>query len=268
VRFMVFSVGSRRPVQAVDQLRRGRSSRRAGDLGQRAAVPGLSRSAGAGCFTRTRERARVSVSCQVQSRRVPRLLRVVVLLLGWLVPQFILYGPALFGDRVQLPLETLRVRGVYSPSVIEFSDQSVLSDAVFQLEPQRQLAIAAVRAGHVPLWDSNNYLGAPFLAANQPAIFSPFRLVVHGLASPRSISRREVWKALVAGLGAFLFFRAAFGASFWAAALGSFAFPLSGFILLWSDHPLSSVALFLPWLLYFCERTLARPRSLHPAGLA
>jgi len=132
----------------------------------------------------------------------------------------------------------------------------------------RHFAISELRAGRFPLWRPGVYGGAPFLAQNQPAVLSPLHLLDYAWESPRVLAWREMLKALLAGTGAFLFFRVALGAGFWASAFGAWCFPLCGFLVLWANHPHSSVALWLPWILLATERTLRFPRGLGPIGLA
>jgi hypothetical protein len=193
-------------------------------------------------------------------------------LAGLVLPQVVLYGPSLVGTKVLLPLDLLRMPGLYQPAGDGagpvYSDDIYLCDAVYQFEPMRRFSAAEVRAGRLPLWRPGVYGGAPFLAQNQSAVFSPLRLLDYAWTSPRAIAWREVLKAILGGLGAFLFFRLALGVGFPAAVLGAWAFPVGGFLVLWANHPHTSVAIWLPWLLLATELSLRRPRGLAPVGLA
>jgi hypothetical protein len=135
----------------------------------------------------------------------------------------------------------------------------VRSDLVLQIEPFRRFAVAEVRAGRVPLWNPLSYAGAPFLAANQPAVFSPFRLLDYLWPDPRVIAWGQLAQALTAGAGAYLFFRRALGLRFPAAAVGAWAWPLCGFLVLWSGYPSAATASWLPWVLLAVDRALALP---------
>jgi hypothetical protein len=201
-----------------------------------------------------------------------RWLRVLIVVAGLVLPQVVLYAPSLSGARLLLPLDILRLGTYYVPpsagGAPVYSSDVVLGDAVEQFEPMRRFAISELRAGRFPLWRPGVYGGAPFLAQNQPGVLSPLHLLDYAWESPRVLAWREMLKALLAGAGAFLFFRLALGAGFWAAALGAWCFPLCGFLVLWANHPHSSVALWLPWMLLATERTLRFPRGLGPIGLA
>jgi hypothetical protein len=145
---------------------------------------------------------------------------------------------------------------------------AVFSDEVEQMEMFRLFAVAEVRQGRLPLWNPYNYCGAPFLAANQSAVFSPFRLPDYVFPGPRTMAWVYLLKAMVAGTGAYLFFRRALSASFWPAAFGGWAYPLSGFLVLWSGYPLSSAAVWLPWVLLGVDAAVRRPRRFGGLGLA
>ena len=201
-----------------------------------------------------------------------RWLRLLVLVAGLVLPQGVLYGPSLIGAKVLLPLEVLRLPGLYQPpsdgAMPAYSDDIYLCDAVYQFEPMRRFAATEVRAGRLPLWRPGVYGGAPFLAQNQSAVLSPLRLLDYAWSSPSALAWREVLKAILGGLGAFLFFRLALRVGFPAATFGAWAFPVGGFFVLWANHPHTSVAIWLPWLLLATELTLKKPRGLAPAGLA
>lgn len=190
--------------------------------------------------------------------------RIVVLLVGLLLPQAVLIGPSLIGQKILLPLELLKRRPTYLPPrypepspLIDFS----LGDLVTQLEPNRRFAVEQVRSGRLPLWNPYNYCGAPFLASNQPAIFSPFRLIDYLWPSPIAIAWGQLIRVLVAGVGAYLYFRRALRLRFLAAAIGAWCFPLGGFLTLWAGHPIGWEVTWLPLLLWATDLVVRRPRG-------
>src|SRR5690242_8323036 len=88
--------------------------------------------------------------------RPRRILRALIVLAGVLIPQAILTGPALLGRAILLPLDILKLPGVYLPprylGVESRHQDMTYSDLVLQLEPNRQFAVREVRAGRLPLW--------------------------------------------------------------------------------------------------------------------
>jgi hypothetical protein len=138
---------------------------------------------------------------------------------------------------------------------------------VLQLEPNRLFAAREVRSGRLPLWNPCNYCGAPFLAGNQPAVFSPFRLIDYIWPGPISIAWGQLIRQLVAGLGAYLFFRRVLRVGFIAAAMGAWCFPLGGFLMLWAGYLQSWEVTWLPLLLWATYETARRPRAPMAAAL-
>ncbi|MCA8941076.1 MAG: hypothetical protein KDB80_00835 [Planctomycetes bacterium] len=200
-----------------------------------------------------------------------RALRALILVLGIVIPQFVLYGPSLLGSKVLLPLDLLTRPGTYATPADGHEvriQNPVLSDQVLAIELRRQFATSEVRAGRLPLWNPHNYCGAPFLAANNTEVLSPYRLLDYIAPGPTTIAWNVMLRALVAGIGTFWFLRRAVGLGFWGAALGAWVYPLSGFQVIWTGFPPSHAASWLPWLLLAVDRVVGRPFGLGTAGLA
>jgi hypothetical protein len=195
-----------------------------------------------------------------------------LLLAGLLVPTLLILGPALVGNRILLDVALLGQPGFYLPVDARRPwpppHDRILVDAIYQFEQYRVYAARAVRSGRLPLWSGLNYCGSPFLAANQTAVFSPYRLLDYLWPSPRAIAWGQLAKILVAGLGACVYFRRAVGATPIAAVIGGCAYPWNGFLTLWSGHPHSAVATWLPWLLLAADATARGRRRFAGIGLA
>ncbi len=198
--------------------------------------------------------------------------RWLILLLGLLLPQAVLYGPSLVGAKILLPLDILQTPRVYLPldplKPAPIAHNLILSDGVFQNETNRRFAAEEIRAGRWPLWNPYNYCGAPFLAANNTAVLSPFRVLDYIWPSPVAVAWGHLLQVLVAGVGTFLFFDRVWKVSFLAAAIGAWCFPLNGFLTLWSYQTISAVATWLPWVLWLTDGAVRRPRGGSGVGLA
>lgn len=200
-----------------------------------------------------------------------RRLRGLIVFLAILVPQLALFAPSLVGARILLPLDVLTVGTAWiaegEPLHRDEAQDPILSDLVFVTELNRRFAVSEVRAGRLPLWSPYGYCGAPFLASNQPALFSPFRLLDYAWPGPEAIAWGQVLKALFAGLGAYFFLRRVQRVSFVAATAAASAFPLCGYMILWAGCPLSNVAAWLPWILWATDAAVRRPFALGTIGL-
>lgn len=80
-----------------------------------------------------------------------RVARLVVLLAGIALCQFVLYGPSLVGKRILLPLDILAQAGVYLPQTEEVArvepQNLFASDLIYELEPMRRFVVSEGRAG-------------------------------------------------------------------------------------------------------------------------
>jgi hypothetical protein len=140
-----------------------------------------------------------------------------------------------------------------------------LSDQGTVFHPYYRWVVRSWLAGDPPLWNPHVYLGAPALGNPQAGVLDPQVLVLvlfEWLAGEPGFAlglALTAWLRL--GLGAFGAFLLArrlglFGSAPW---LAGFAFGFCGFTVLWLNHPLGHVPVFLPWLLLGVE-AIARAR--------
>ncbi|MEZ4654171.1 MAG: hypothetical protein R3E12_11445 [Candidatus Eisenbacteria bacterium] len=187
--------------------------------------------------------------------------RLLIVTLGLILCQFVLYGSALVGRTLLLPLDLLALSNVYLPATAEYASVApgnpTFSDILFEYEMNRRFAATEFRAGRLPLWNPGAYTGVPF--ANF-AKYSPFLLLYYLFDAPWTLAWIQLLTALVAGLGAYAFFREGPRLSFWPAACVAWCVPLSGFFVLWEGFSLVYAAAWFPWLLYAVERTMRAPR--------
>jgi hypothetical protein len=202
-------------------------------------------------------------------QRLLPLFRVCALLAGLVLPQVLLYGPSLAGRQILLPLDLLGQPGWYLPAAGEYAgvrpQDYVLSDEVLLFEPERQFAAGEIRAGRPPLWNPHIFLGAPFVVWE---VYSPFNLLYCLVPSLVTLAWLQLAKSVVAGVGAYVFFRKVLKVGFWAAALGGWCYPLNGFFTLWQGFPHTEVAAWLPWVLLATDGVIRRPAGWGGPGLA
>ena len=165
-----------------------------------------------------------------------KLARAVLLVSGITLGQLILYGPSLAGQRILLPLDILAQADVFIPRTPETSkiiaQNRTLTDLIYVFEPSRRFAISELRAGRLPMWAPYQFAGVPFIWPK----FSPFLAFECVTESPVILAWAQLVAALVAGIGAYLFFRRAVGVSFWPAAIGAWCYPLTGFFIFDEGH--------------------------------
>jgi hypothetical protein len=194
--------------------------------------------------------------------------RALLLILGIIAGQVILYGPSLVGNKILLPLDLLARPGVYIPreahKLYPAPHDRVRSDLVYYYEPERRFAQAELAAGRLPFWNPYRFAGAPSYRWS----FSPPVLLAYFVASPVVLAWVEVLIALVAGIGAYVFFRRVLGVSFWPATIVAWCYPLSGAMIFWQGYGLPAVMCWLPWVLLATNVVVRRPMSLGGPSLA
>ncbi len=122
--------------------------------------------------------------------------------------------------------------------------------------------MAALRSGHLPLWNPFIFLGAPFLANPQAAVLYPLHWPLSWLATP---AQALVWSALLhvwlaAGF-AYTFARRGLGLTHSAALLTGLLFGLGGYSLARIENINQlNVLAWLPAMLWLYEET-ARSRD-------
>lgn len=96
--------------------------------------------------------------------------------------------------------------------------------------PYKAYAAEVVRQGRLPLWNPYLFLGVPFLANAQTALFYPLNFLLYWLPVPKMISYSIVLHVFLAGLFAYLYARLSLGLGRWGAWLAAAVFAFSGFV--------------------------------------
>jgi len=123
-------------------------------------------------------------------------------------------------------------------------------DTFLYFYPYWQAAAAALRAGRVPLWNPDIFMGAPFLANSQAGFFYPLNWPLWLLfRAPYAVSATIVLHVVIAGAGAYLAGRRTLALARPAALLGAALFALGGYLTAQVEHvnQLQGLA-WLPWL--------------------
>jgi hypothetical protein len=180
-------------------------------------------------------------------------------------------SPALFTGRTFSPSDLLFNLAPWSdqpPAGWTQAGNPAQFDSTFVFEPWLHYTAEALHAGRLPLWNPDNYLGAPFFGNIQSAIFYPGNWLYYLWPSGDLYAVRAWLELLVAAAGMYLLARESLHAGRIAAHLAAITFTYSGFLIIWLFWPLTSVAIWLPWLWWATDRLMARPSARWVAGLA
>jgi hypothetical protein len=197
-----------------------------------------------------------------------KLAKLVIVLAGIVLGQAVLYGPSLAGRKILLPLDILAQPDYYLPLSSEpgpiLAHNIHLADLILWEEPSRHFLGSELRSGRFPLWNPNQYAGAPDIRPN----FSPFKLLSVLIASPRVLPWIELLKAIVSGLGTYFFCRRVLQVAFWPAAIAAWCYPLTGFFVFWQGYPNGLAVYWLPWTLLAVDKTARGKSPVAPVGLS
>lgn len=156
---------------------------------------------------------------------------------------------------------------VYAPLLLT-NRVLATGDAFAYFTPYRDYANAALRAGRLPLWNPYLFLGVPFLANPQTAVFYPLHWPFIWLPAAQSLEASLALHLWLAGLGVAVYVRQVARLGWLAAVVAGLIFSLSGYLGARAGQINQvSVVAWLPWLLVLLEASAPRWR-LTPTGEA
>jgi hypothetical protein len=127
--------------------------------------------------------------------------------------------------------------------------------------PYRDYVSAALREGHLPLWNPYLFMGAPLLANSQAAVLYPLHWPLVWLSTPKQVAWSIVLHIWLAGVGAWLYARLALCLRPLAAVVAAGVFALGGFLGAQVEHLNQlNASVWLPWLLLCLEGALSGNR--------
>jgi hypothetical protein len=189
-------------------------------------------------------------------------------LLGVAIVFAVLWRGVLLGHQGLIGGDILNTIPPWNNSALpQHSRNAWVADPVTQFLPWLTAVRGQWLAGHLPLWNPDAFAGAPLLANDQSAVFSPFTLVALPFSPAHGYSLAMLFKLVVAGVGMAAFLRQ-LRVGYGAAILAAVAYASSSFMVDWLAHPQSGVAALFPWAFASVELWLRTRRRLALLGLA
>ena len=172
------------------------------------------------------------------------------------------FHETLLGDRILSPADVLLVEASFRPGATGDYEpiNRLLMDPVLQFQPWLEFNRTMVRQGRLPLWNPYAGCGSPHLACGQSAVFDPFHLIAYLGIVPRALAWMAAGRLWVAGLGMFFLARS-WGCGYWGRWFAGLVYPCCGFLIVWLLYPVTSVAIWMPWLLLASDGVLNQPRA-------
>jgi len=116
--------------------------------------------------------------------------------------------------------------------------------------PYKAYAAEMVRRGQLPLWNPYLFMGVPYLANIQTALFYPLNFPLYWLPSPQMVACSIALHIFLSGLFLYLFARISLGFNRFGAFLSAITFAFSGFLGAQVEHINQlNVFIWLPLLL-------------------
>ncbi|HTQ54102.1 MAG TPA: YfhO family protein [Bryobacteraceae bacterium] len=134
---------------------------------------------------------------------------------------------------------------------------SQLGDLVTQIYPWRTMN-AALRPGHVPLWNFQAFMGTPFQAMPMSALFFPLHWFYSLLSIPAAWSLLFIVRSVIIA-GATAIFLRRLRASPVASLVSGFVFACSGWVLAFQGRPQLDSAMWLPLMFLAVDVLRSRP---------
>lgn len=133
--------------------------------------------------------------------------------------------------------------------------------------PYRLEAADAIRNGRLPLWDPYLFLGAPFMANVQTAIFYPLNALFYVMPVPYAMNASIITHIALAGILMYAFGRSSLGLDRLGSLVAAIAFMFSGFMGAQVGHINQiNVAAWLPGLLVCLDQAVWRRSGLWAAA--
>ena len=104
-----------------------------------------------------------------------------LILAGFLLLPFLLFGSVTVGGRTMLPVENLFQWAPWASAAVDFQaavpQNHLITDLIIENYAWKRFIANSLSGGELPLWNPYLFAGAPFLAAGQHSAYYPFSLL-------------------------------------------------------------------------------------------
>ncbi len=139
----------------------------------------------------------------------------------------------------------------------------LISDIPSVIYPQRLLAVEQMKAGKIPLWNSNMFSGYPLMAAFQTAAFYPLNIFYFLMPFVPAWSLQVILQPILSGIFTYLFLRN-LKLDKLSSIFGSLIYAYSGFNMFFLEFNVHGhVAAFIPLFLLLIDKYLSSKKIIY-----
>lgn len=184
-----------------------------------------------------------------------------LIMAGFLILPFLLFGAVTLGGKTMLPVDNLFQWAPWQSAAEQFGaavpHNSLLTDLIIENYAWKRFAVNSIRQGEVPLWNPALFAGVPFLATGQHAMLYPFSWIFFFLAPAKAYGWYTVLQLWLAAVAMYVFGRI-LGMKRGSAALSGLIYQGSGFLLVSAAvfPMIIGAAVWLPLLLASIEKVV------------
>ena len=195
--------------------------------------------------------------------RIKTILPDLLIVAGLLLLPLLFFAPVTLGGQTQIPADNLYqfepwLSARDAVGVPDVPHNALLSDLVLQNFQWKTFLRHSLSDGVIPLWQTEQFAGTPFLAAGQHSALYPFSLIYTVLPLPRAYGWFTVSQLWLAGALMYLFVRG-IGLGRAAGTVAGVAYQFSAFFILSVVFPMMIAgAAWLPLLLLMIEFAIRR----------
>jgi len=186
----------------------------------------------------------------------------VVIVVGFFILPFLLYGAVTLGGQTMLPADNLFQWAPWAAAAQRMGaavpQNSLLTDLVIENYAWKRFAVESLRGGELPLWNPYLFAGAPFLATGQHGMLYPFSWIFLWLSPEKAYGWYTVGQLWLAGASMYFLGRV-LGMKRGSAAIAGLIYQGSGFMLTSSAvfPMIIGAAAWLPLLLACIDRVVS-----------
>ncbi|MBI4457314.1 MAG: YfhO family protein [Acidobacteria bacterium] len=167
------------------------------------------------------------------------------------------FADAMIGHRTVVPNGFLSQYEPWRSELSGLREQALGHfDLLFQFLPWAEFFRHSIYSGNFPLWNPYTYLGSPYLANPQTAVFFPLTWIHLIVPPPQSFAVIFAAKLSLFLIGTFLLLRQ-HGLSSTSSFVGAVLFSLSMHTAASIPYPYSNVTVLLPWILLAIHKTFS-----------